>query len=160
VAPWRWVLPKKAPVANPLRSFRIFYGLRSLTTVYMSAPSIHILIQIILVYIAPCYFFEIHFNIIFIPTSKSSQWFLSFHLSHQYPIRILYATSPAHCSSFDEYTYTYLVKSARYEAPNYAVLSYFIALLSKYSPRQWVIKYFVCSPNLKRPNYTCDSVTN
>jgi hypothetical protein len=36
----------------------------------------------------PLYLSKIHFNIVHLPTSWSSQWSLSFWISYQYPIRI------------------------------------------------------------------------
>jgi hypothetical protein len=47
-----------------------------------------ILSQINPIHTIPSYLSKIHFNIIHPPTPWSSQWPLSFWLSHQYPIRM------------------------------------------------------------------------
>jgi hypothetical protein len=51
-------------------------------------PLVPILSQINLTHTIPSYLSKIHFDMVQTPTSWSSQWSLSFWLSHQYPICI------------------------------------------------------------------------
>jgi hypothetical protein len=51
-------------------------------------PLFPILNQIDLIHTIPSYLSKIHFNTVHPPTSWSSQWSLSFWISHQYPICI------------------------------------------------------------------------
>jgi hypothetical protein len=61
----------------------------------------------------PSYLTKIHFNIVRPPTSCSSQWSLSFYISHQYPICIplrphsCYMPCPSHLPSLDHSNYTW-----------------------------------------------------
>jgi hypothetical protein len=89
---------------------------------------------------------QIHFNMVHPPNSWSSQWSLSFWLSHLYPICILlphscYIPSP---SSLTWSFWLYLEKSTSYEAPHYVVFSNLLSLISlrsKYSPQHPVLKH-------------------
>jgi hypothetical protein len=60
----------------------------------------------------PSYLTKIHFNIVHSPTSWSSQWSLSFWISHQYPICIppvphsCYMPCPSHPPWLDHSNYT------------------------------------------------------
>jgi hypothetical protein len=77
-----------------LRNPKVYYR------VHKSPPLVHTLNQINPVHTKSSYISMIHFNIIYALTSWSSQWSLSFSLSHQYPICIrllpIRATCPAH----------------------------------------------------------------
>jgi hypothetical protein len=70
-----------------------------------SPPLVPIPSQINPVHTIPSYLSKIHFNIVHPPTSWSSQWSLSFWLSHHYPICIpllpLRAICPAHLILLD-----------------------------------------------------------
>jgi hypothetical protein len=57
--------------------------------IHISPPPVPILGQIDPIHTISSYFSKIHFNIVHPSTSWSSQWSLSFWLSHQYPICIL-----------------------------------------------------------------------
>jgi hypothetical protein len=92
---WSWALLGKPPIMQPLENFPAFYGTRRFITVFtralhwflswarsiQSIPSHPISLRSILILSTP-------------PTSLSSQWSLSFWLSHQYPICI--PLSPIH----------------------------------------------------------------
>jgi hypothetical protein len=73
--------------------------------VQKSPPLVPVVSQNNIVSITPSYLPKIHFNIILIPTSRSSQWFLSFLISHQNPIciplRPMRATCPAYLTLLD-----------------------------------------------------------
>jgi hypothetical protein len=56
--------------------------------IHISPPTVPILSQIDPIHTIPSYLSKIHFNIVHPSTSWSSQWSLSFWLSHQYPICI------------------------------------------------------------------------
>jgi hypothetical protein len=71
------------------------------------------------------YLSKIHFNIVHPPTSKSSQWSLTFWLSNQYALRIPLLPH-SHPPWLDHSNY--LAKSIFYEAPHYAVSSNLLSL--------------------------------
>ena len=58
--------------------------------IHNSPPFVPILIQINPVHLLPTYFFNIPFNIIFLPTPRISQWSLSLRRPHENPV----STSP------------------------------------------------------------------
>jgi hypothetical protein len=68
-------------------------------------PLVPILSQINPIHTIPSYLSKINFNIVYPPTSLSSQWSLSFWLSHHYPICIplppIRAKCPAHVILLD-----------------------------------------------------------
>jgi hypothetical protein len=70
---------------------------------------------------------KIHFNIIFPPTPKSSQWSLSSRLSHQNSIMYffpMHSACPAIWTSLTRSFWLYLAKSTSYEALRYAVVKH------------------------------------
>jgi hypothetical protein len=82
-----WALPKKLPTVQPFRKFpAILRNLKVHHHVHKSPLPVPILSQFNPVPTIPSYISKIHFNIVHPPTSWSSQWSLSFWLSHQYPI--------------------------------------------------------------------------
>jgi hypothetical protein len=97
---WSWA-PEKQPIVQPLKNFPAFYGSRRFITVFTRAlhwsrfwaRSIQS---------SPSY---LHCNIVHLPPSWSSQWSLSFWLSHQYPICIpllpIRSVCPAHLIRLD-----------------------------------------------------------
>jgi hypothetical protein len=83
-----WALLEEPPIVQPLMNLPAFYGARKFITAFTKAlhwsPSWAISIQS-----RPPYLSKIHPNIVHPPTSWSSQWPLSFWLSHKYPIPLL-----------------------------------------------------------------------
>jgi hypothetical protein len=84
---WSWALLEKLPIVQLLKNFPAFYGTRRFITVFTRALHRSLSwarwIQSI-----PSHLSKIHFNIVHPPTSWSSQWSLSFWLSHHYPLCI------------------------------------------------------------------------
>jgi hypothetical protein len=71
--------------------------------VHKSPPLVPILSQINPIRTIPSCLSKIHFNIVHLPTSWSSYWSLSFWLSYQYPICILWAFTACYRGSFTFY---------------------------------------------------------
>jgi hypothetical protein len=91
LTPRSWALLEKPPVVQLLKNFSIFYGTRGLNyRVHMSPSLVPILSQINPVHNNPPYLSKIQFNIILPPMSRSSEWSLTFWLSHQNPPRVLH----------------------------------------------------------------------
>jgi hypothetical protein len=78
---------KKEWISNPMVQYRV----------HKSPPLVPILININPINIIPFYVSEIHFNIVHPPTSLSSQWTLSFWLSHQYLYAFLFSPIRTTC---------------------------------------------------------------
>jgi hypothetical protein len=80
--------------------------------VHKSPSLVSILSYINSIHTIPSYLSKIHFNIVHLPTSSSSQWSLSFWLSNKYPICIpllphsCYMRSPSNLSLLDHSNYT------------------------------------------------------
>jgi hypothetical protein len=91
----------------------ILWNLKAHYLVHKSPPQVPILSQISLVHTSPSCLSKIHFNIIQSPTSWSPYWFLSFRLSHWYPICIpllphsYYMHCPFHPHWLDYSNYTW-----------------------------------------------------
>jgi hypothetical protein len=141
-----WVLLEKLPIMQPLKNFPEFNGAWRFGTVFKRALqwslSWAISIQSI-----PSYRSKIHFNGVYPPTSWSSQWSLSFWLSHQYPICIPLLPNlccmprPFHRSWLDHYNYTWRrVQVMKLLIVQFSPISCrFIPLRSTYSPLQAVL---------------------
>jgi hypothetical protein len=84
---WSWALLEKLSIVQLLKSFPSFYGTRRFITLLTRALHWSLSWARSIQSIPSC-LSKIHFNIVHPPTSWSSQWFISFWLSHQYPIRI------------------------------------------------------------------------
>jgi hypothetical protein len=86
---------------------------------------------------------KIHFNIVHPPTSWSSQWSLSFWLSHHYPLSIpllphsCYMPHPSHPSWLDHSNFTWRrVQVMKLLIMQFSPIScHFIPRWSKYSPQ-------------------------
>jgi hypothetical protein len=81
--PWgaiNWAATHELPSSswNPNVQYRL----------HKSPPLVPILSHINPIHTIPPYLSQIHANIVYPPTSRSSQWSLSFWLSHRYPICI------------------------------------------------------------------------
>jgi hypothetical protein len=102
---WSWALLEKLPIVQPLKNFPAFYGTRKFIIAFTSPPPVPNLSQIDPVPTISSYLSKINFNIVHPPTSWSSQWSLSFWISHQYPTCIpllpIRATCPAHLILLD-----------------------------------------------------------
>jgi hypothetical protein len=84
-----WALPEKLPIVQPFRKFpAILTDPKVHHRVHKCPSLVPILSQFDPVPTIPSHLSKIHFNIFHPPTSWSSQWALSFWLSHQYPICI------------------------------------------------------------------------
>jgi hypothetical protein len=81
---WSWALLGKLAIVQPLKKFPAFYGTRRFITVFTRSLQWSLSWARSIQFI-PSYLSKIHFNIVHLPTSWSSQWSLSFWLSHQYP---------------------------------------------------------------------------
>jgi hypothetical protein len=81
--------------------------------VHKSPPPVPFLSQSNPIHTIPSYLSKIHFNIVHPPTFRSSQWSLSFWLSHQYPIwfplllNSYYIPCPSHPPWLDNSNYTW-----------------------------------------------------
>jgi hypothetical protein len=133
---------EKLIIVQLLKNFSGFYGTRRFITVFTrafhwslsSATSIQFM---------PSY----PFSIVRPPTFCSSQWSLSFLLSHQYSICIplfphsCYMPCPSHSPWFHHSSYTW-VKSTSYGVPHYAV---FFSLLSLHLSSAQIFSSAPCS---------------
>jgi hypothetical protein len=96
------------------------------------------------------YFSKIYFNIILSPKPMSSQWSLSFWLSHQNPICFLrlphtcYMPCPSHPAWLDHSNYIWRrVRIMELIIRRFSTTSYYFTLLwSKYSRQHSDLKYF------------------
>jgi hypothetical protein len=101
-------------------------------SVNKSLPLVPILSHINAIHTIPPSLPLIHFIIVHLPMSWSSQWSLSFWISYHYPIHsssppfVLHA--PPISSFLTSSFWLYLQKSASYEAPRYAVFSNLLSL--------------------------------
>jgi hypothetical protein len=77
-----------ANCAAPQELPNILWNSKVKYRVHKNPPLVPIVSHINPIHSIPSYHSKIHFNIVPLPTSWSSQWSLSFWLSHQYPIRI------------------------------------------------------------------------
>jgi hypothetical protein len=110
--------------------------------VHKSPPLVPVLNQINPVHINPSCLTKIHFNIVRPPTSWSSQWSLSFWLSHQYiciPLlpHSCYMPCPSRPPWLHHFNYTYRgVQVMELLIMQFSTTSWqFITLRSKYSPQ-------------------------
>jgi hypothetical protein len=109
----------------------------------------------------PSYLCKIHFNIVHLPSSWSSQWSLSFWLSNQYPICIpllphsCYMPCPSHPPWLDHSWRR--VQVTKLHIMQFSPISrHFISLRSKYSPQHPVLKHPQSTffPQYQRPSFT------
>jgi hypothetical protein len=82
--------------------------------VHKSPPLLSILTHINTIYTIPSYLSDIHFNIVRSPTSVSSQWSLTFWLSHQYPICILLLLHSCYMPHIDKLWLNILLDKCQY----------------------------------------------
>jgi hypothetical protein len=81
-----WALLEKLPVVQPLKKFPALYANRRFITASQEPSTGPYPSQSNLIHPIPSYLSNIYFNIVHPTTSWSSQWSLSFWISHQYPI--------------------------------------------------------------------------
>jgi hypothetical protein len=84
---WSWALLEKLPIVQLLKKF-LAWTQRFITVFTRALHWAPILSQINPSHTIPSYLSKIHFNIVHPPMSWSSQWSLTFWLSHQYLICI------------------------------------------------------------------------
>jgi hypothetical protein len=111
---WSSALLEKLPIVQPLENFPAFYGTRRFTTAFTRALHWSLSwarsIQSPPSHPIPSYLSKIHFNIVHPSTSWSSQWSLSFLISHQYPICVpllRHSAYPSHPPLLDHSNYTW-----------------------------------------------------
>jgi hypothetical protein len=133
-----WALLEEPSIVQPLKNFPAFHGPQRFNILFTRA--LHwSLSWSMSIQSKPSHLSEIHFNIGHPPKSWSSQWSLSFWLSHRYPISfppfVLRATS--HPSWLDHSNYTW----RRVQVMKLLIMQFsppschFISLWSKYSPQ-------------------------
>jgi hypothetical protein len=106
-----WAFLEEPPIVQPLKKFPVSHGTRRFNTMFIRG--LHwSLSWAISIHSIPSYLSKIHFNIVHPRTSSSSQWSLSFWVSHLYPICIpllhhsCYMPRPYHPSWLDYSNYT------------------------------------------------------
>jgi hypothetical protein len=113
---------------------------------------------------SPSYLSKIHFNIVHPLTSWSSQWYLSFWISHQYPIYVpllphsCYMSCPSHYPWLDHSNYTW----RRVQVMTHLIMQFsptschFSSLRFKYSPQHPVLKHpqSMFFSSCQRPSFT------
>jgi hypothetical protein len=100
---WSWALLEKLSIVQQLKNFPAFYGTRRLIAVFTRALHWSLSWARSMQSI-PSHPSKIYFNIIHPPTSWSSQWSLSFWISHQHPTFLftpIRAIWPAHLILLD-----------------------------------------------------------